>query len=152
MTRRILLSIVAFSLFAFAGPIIRAVFPPALPPGNSRQQILTDLVMLLWPTSFLGVGRPVNGQTQLSLMVYNVIFFAVLGLLLASIARRPWVVLIAYLATCFLLAAMEAWGSGYALAYFSWSALGVALLLYALPFLAVGRMVWTNTPISATVP
>jgi hypothetical protein len=151
MRRRILLSIVAFSLFAFAGLFIRVVFPPAFPPGNSKQQI-TDLVLLVWPTSFLEIERPVNSQTQLTLTIYNVVFFAALGLLLAVIARRPRVVLIAYIATCLLLAAVEAWASGYALAYFSWSALGVALFLYALPFWALARMVHTDTTISAPSP
>jgi hypothetical protein len=151
MRRRILPSIVAFSLLAFAGPVIRVVFPPAFPPGNSKQQI-TDLVLLVWPTSFLGMERPVNSQTQLTLTIYNVVFFAALGLFLAVIARRPRVVLIAYIATCLLLTAVEAWASGYTLAYFSWSALGVALFLYALPFCVVARMVYTDTTISATSP
>jgi len=152
MRRRILLSIAAFSLFAFTGPIIRAVFPPAFPPGSSKQQI-TDLVLLVWPTSFLELTRPANSQTHLTLMIYNLIFFAALGLLLALLARRPRVVLLAYIATCLLLAAVEAWASGYTLAYFSWSALGVALFLYALPFSALGRMVNADTTIiSATSP
>ena len=133
MRRRILLSTAAFSLFAFAGPVIRAVFPPGFPPGNSKQRI-TDLVLLVWPISYLEVARPVNSQTELTFIICNVLFFAALGLLLAVIARRPRVVLIAYIATCSLLAAIEAWASGYALTYFSWSALGVALFLYAFPF------------------
>lgn len=151
MRRRILLSVVAFSLFAFAGPIIRAVFPPSLPPANTRQHI-TDLVLLVWPTSFLGVGLPPNGLTRLTLTIYNVILFALLGLVLGVIARRRWVVLVAYLSTCLLLAAIEAWGSGYALAYFSWSGLTLALFLYGLPFWAVGRIVATDTANPATAP
>ena len=149
MRRRVLLSVVAFGLFALAGPIIRALFPPALPPANSRQHI-TDLVLLVWPTSFLGVGLPVNGR--LTLTAYNVIFFAVLGLVLGVIARRRWVVLVAYLATCLLLAAIEAWGAGYALAYFSWSALAAAFFLYALPFWAIGRAVSNPTASPASAP
>ena len=151
MRRRILPSIVAFSLFAFAGPVIRAVFPPAFPPGNSKQ-LITDLVLLVWPTSFLGIERPVDSQTQLTLTIYNVVFFAALGLLLAVIAKRPRAVLITYIATCLLLTAVEAWASGYTLAYFSWSALGAALFLYALPFCVVARMVYTDTIVSATLP
>src|ERR1700739_3059963 len=118
MIRRILISIAAFSLFGCAGPVIRTVFRPALQTGDSRQR-MTNLVMLVWPTSLLGAGPPGDAPTELTLAIENVVLFAVFGLLLALIARRLWVILTAYLAMCLLLVSIERWGSGYALAYFS---------------------------------
>jgi hypothetical protein len=73
----------------------------------------------------------------------NIVLFAMLGLLVGAIGKRVGVVLAIYACICALLTLVEAWGSGFSLAYFSWPVLFVSFLLYWLPFWAViGRLHW----------
>ena len=128
MRKHILLSVAAFSAFGLAGPLIqRAFWPPA------------NFLILIWPALMLGSGGTARTLPHDLVMTggINVVFFALAGLFIASIATRTSIVLGIYLAISALAVLGGAWGSGFSFAFFSWKDVAVAILLYSLPFCVV---------------
>jgi len=147
MKRRILISVATFTFFSLVGPLIRLVFPPAPIPGGHFNSMVNDLVFYAWPTTPLGAGFGVSWQ---SLVADNICFFAVLGVCVGLFATWPWAVLVIYVATCALLVLEQIWGFRAGFDFFSSCALGLAFLLYGIPFGAVARLFRSSrtTPVS----
>jgi len=73
-------------------------------------------------------------------IIGNIVLFAFLGLLAAVGARRSRNTVLIYVCLCIVITFVEAWGSGFSLAYFSWAILVIVCLFYWLPFWFV---LWT---------
>jgi hypothetical protein len=136
MKRRVFVSLIAFFLFSLVGPLIRLVFPPT---ANSERfaRIVDSVVLYIWPTTLLGVGREITWQTTVDLVVANILFFVLFGLLIGLLARRAWVAAVLYVLTCAAVFSIEAWGFKANIGFRTWSALAIIFLLYAIPFWAV---------------
>lgn len=126
----ILRSVIVFSLFSLVGPMIqRSPLPPFL--SVHRE----ELTFLLWPGVGLSAGGPANSDHDLWMSVIgNVVLFALLGVIAAAVGRRVGTALMTYVCLCALIALVEASGSGFSLAYFSWSVLAIVCFFYWLPF------------------
>jgi len=133
MKRRILVSLIAFSVFSLIGPLIRLIFPP-VPLAGRFDSIVNDVVLYIWPTTVLGIGQGIGWQTHVALVAYNLLFFAVVGLLIGLVVSRAWVAVMLYFVTCVLLILIEGWAFRSSFGFLSWCALVIAFLLYAIPF------------------
>jgi hypothetical protein len=125
MKKNIVFSVAVFSAFGLAGPLIRRVFSA---PGS--------FLILIWPALMFGSGgTAVTLQHDLAMTgVVNVVFFGLVGLIVANIATRAKRLLGIYLAVCALVVLGGAWGSGFSFAFFAWKDVAIALALYSLPF------------------
>lgn len=132
-----------FTGMGLLGPVIwLAAWPPSrladvLP--HSAWFFYTDLVEILWPVSMMG---PWIG------VLVNLVLFTVLGLAVASLARTPIRLAIAYLVVAILACLMALWQAGFSLARMDWFAAAVALLLCAIPFWIVLRAMRKSGEIS----
>jgi len=136
MKRRVLVSIVAFSLFSLVGPLARLIFPPAINPGHFGL-VVDDIILYIWPTAVLGAGSGISRQTTIELVGANVLFFVICGFLIGLFARRGWVVVMFYALTCAVIVFIEVWGFKSSLGFFTWCALAIIFLLYGIPFWAI---------------
>jgi len=150
MKRRVFVSLIAFFLFSLVGPLIRLVFPPTSNSGRFAT-IVDSVVLYIWPTTLLGVGREIAWQTTVDLVVANILFFVLFGLLIGFLARRAWVAAVLYALTCAAVFSIEAWGFKASLGFRTWSALAIIFLLYAIPFWAV-RHVPRSSPATSELP
>ena len=123
-----------FTGMGLLGPVIwLAAWPPSRLAGlfpHSAWFFYTDLVEILWPVSMMG---PWIG------VLVNLGLFTVLGLAVASLARTPIRLAIAYLVVAILACLMALWQAGFSLARMDWFVPAVALLLCAIPFWIVLR-------------
>lgn len=147
MLRRILGSLVAFFFFSLVGPLIRLIFPPTANTGHFGL-IVDNIVLYIWPTTLLGAGRGISWHTTVDLVVANVLFFVVFGLVIGLVAWRGWVAVALYVLTCATVFSVEAWGFKANLGLLTWCALSIIFLLYAIPFWAV-RFVAKTDPADA---
>ena len=132
MRANLAISVAAFSIFGLAGPVIQRI---SLAPAS--------FLILVWPALLLTAGGSAD-RLQHDFRVasiVNVVLFAVLGLLVAMVGRRPLVIVAAYLAICGMVTMAEAWGAGFSATFFSLKDLAIAFAMYALPFAAIG---WSN--------
>jgi len=126
-------SVTIFSLFSLLGPLVQRVSLPVFLSVHRE-----DLVLMFWPAIVLSAGGRANDPHDFWMsLVVNVVLFALLGLVIGALGRHVGVVVTIYICLCALLTLVEAWGSGFSLAYFSWFVLVVIYLLYWLPFWAV---------------
>ena len=139
MKRRILVSLIAFSLFSLIGPLARLIFPPTINTGHFGL-VVDDVVLYISPTAVLGVGPGISRQTTIQLVEANVLFFVIFGFLIGLFAWRDWVAVALYVLTCATIVFVEAWGFKSSLGFFTWCSLAIVFLLYAIPFWAVRRM------------
>lgn len=129
----LLRSTAIFALFSLLGPLMHRVSWPTFV-GLHRE----ELSILFWPALVLSVGGRANDSHDLWMsLTVNVAIFALLGLIIGALGRRVRAVVLIYICLCGLLTLVEAWGSGFSLAYFSWSVLVIACVLYWLPFWVV---------------
>lgn len=147
MMRRILVSLVAFFCFSLVGPLVRLIFPPT---ADTRHfdLIVDNIVLYIWPATLLGAGRAIGWHTTIDLVVANVLFFVVFGLVIGLVAWRGWVAVALYVLTCTTVFSIEAWGFKANLGLLTWCALLLIFLLYAIPFGAV-RLVSKTDPAAA---
>jgi len=130
MRRHILISVSAFLVFGLLGPLIQRLFSaPA------------SFLILIWPALFLGSGGTAQSLRRDLVIAtgVNVIFFGVVGFVVAAIATPTRTLAGGYLAIATVVMLAEAWGAGFSFAYFSWRDLTSALLLYSLPFFVIWR-------------
>ena len=126
-------SMVIFGVFSLLGPIMRSASGPAFLTLHRE-----ELSFLFWPALVLSAGGRANSSHDFWMsLIVNVFGFALLGLIVGILGGRVRVAVAVYVCICACLALTEAWGSGFSLAYFSWSVLLIACLLYALPFWVV---------------
>jgi hypothetical protein len=126
-------SVIVFSLFSLLGPLIQRVSLPAFLSMHRE-----ELVLMFWPAIVLSAGGRANDPHDLWMSVtVNLVVFVLLGLVIGVLGTHPRAVGAIYICLCALLTLVEAWGSGFSLAYFSWSVLVLAYLVYWLPFWAV---------------
>jgi len=147
MKRRILVSLIAFSLFSLVGPLVRLIFPPTINTGHF-DLIVDDVVLYIWPTALLGVGSGISRQTTIDLVVANVLFFVIFGFLIGLFAWRSWVAVVLYVLTCATIIFVEAWRFESSLGFFTWCALAIISPLYAIPFWAVRRVAKSGLTLS----
>ena len=138
MKRRVLVSLIAFLLFSLVGPLVRLIFPPTINTGHFHL-IVDDVVLYIWPTGVLGTGPDISRQTTIELVWANVLFFAMVGLLVGLCAWRAWVAVVLYVLMCAAIIFVEAWGFKSGLGFFTWCSLIIVFLLYAIPFAVVRR-------------
>jgi hypothetical protein len=150
VTRRILVSLIAFFLFSLVGPLTRLMFPPTA--NNGRFDLIVDKVVLyIWPTALLGQGPGISPQTTVNLVAANVLSFVVFGFLIGLIAWRRWVPIVLYALTCTTVLFVEAWEFKSNLSFLTWCALAVIFLLYAIPFWAVRHVVESDRTASGAM-
>lgn len=139
---------ISLGVFALLGPFVRwLTWPPAKFESwttLSLAEFVYDLVFLLWPTQSLAVVEATTGRVVAVVFTVgtNVILFALIGAAASAIRQVP--ILLRYLAVCGLVLLLAVWGAGFDLSGISLSAVGVALLLYAVPFWAAGSPSETN--------
>jgi hypothetical protein len=80
---------------------------------------------------------------------FDIVLFALLGLLASAIGKRVQAVFAVYVCLCAFIALVQAWVSGFSLAYFSWPFLIIACALYWLPFWFV---IWSRPSRSTADP
>jgi hypothetical protein len=138
------LTTLLFALMGFVGPYIRWLTWPqsALEQWTSPafSDFVYELVLLLWPTLPLAVIEVNTGSVVAGLVAVgaNVVLFAIVGAL-ANLFRGRIGLPMLYLLLVLLVFLYALWGSGFSFAYLNRSALGVALLLYVIPFVLTDR-------------
>lgn len=143
--RRLRDSVIAFCLFAFAGPLLRFFLPPSANPGRFDRMV-NDVVLYLWPTIVLSIGQESGWRTTSVLIVENVLLFAVLGFLIGICAVRKWTVTASYFLVCGVIFLVEGWGFKSGLGALSLCVLATTFLLYAVPFGAVRWLLFKSSP------
>ena len=147
MKQRILVSLIAFSLFSLLGPLARLVFPPTTN-ADHFSLVVDDVVLYIWPAAVLGVGAGISRQTTIELVVANVLFFVIVGFLIGLFAWRNWVTVALYVLTCATVIFFEAWGFKSSLGFYTWCSLAIVFLLYAIPFWAVRHVARAGLTVS----
>ena len=147
MKRRVLVSLIAFSLFSLVGPLVRLIFPPTINTSHFSL-VVDDVVLYIWPMALLGVGEGISRQIIIYLVVGNLLFFVIFGFLIGLFAWRDWVPVVLYVLTCATIIFVEAWGFKSSLGFFTWCSLALVFLLYAIPFWAVRRMAKSGLTVS----
>lgn len=134
-------SILVFLACGLVGPLLRwATWPPK--PASIGGDFVYDLVLFLWPTQPLAVMEATVGPaaaTALSIGA-NVILFGVVGLVAAAVAARVSRLIALYVLVCFGVLLFALSTAGFSVAYVNMGALLVAFVLYALPFVAISRI------------
>jgi len=131
-------TVAIFSLFSLLGPVMQHVSLPVFLTLHRE-----DVAVMFWPAIALSSGGGANNSHDLWMCVaVNMVLFAILGLVVGVLGKRTGFVVTVYAFACALLTLEEAWGSGFSLAYFSWSVLVLACLLYWLPFWAA---IWSSS-------
>jgi hypothetical protein len=148
---KLLRKVIPVSVFAAAaltGPLIRYV---AWPPskigqiGSFRLDVfIYDLVFLLWPTQMLAVIEASLGSFVAAAVAVgaNVVLYGAIGMLVGVTAGRRSAVLVLYLFVSTLVTLFALWGAGFGLAHLNVPALGIALILYAVPFWLVRKLAY----------
>jgi hypothetical protein len=148
--RRALIPVGVFAVAALVGPLVRYVaWPPSKISGFSIFRLdvfVYDLVFLLWPTQMLAlVEASVGSRMAVGIAVAaNVLLYGAVGMLVGVTAHRQIAVRSIYLVGSALVALLALWGAGFALAYLNVPALGLALIIYAIPFWVVEK--WYRKP------
>jgi len=133
MKTKFALSSIIFGLFSLLGPIMHSASWPAFL-GLHR----AELSSLFWPALALSAGGLSNSSHDFWMaLIVNLLSYALTGLIVATLGRHVKVAAVIFVCLCAWLTLVEAWGSGFTLAYFSWSVLLIAYFLYALPFWVV---------------
>jgi hypothetical protein len=141
-----LASTTAFGIFATLGPLVRWASWFTSSTFQSLHEFLhtfvSDLIFLLWPAGLVAAMEVTPGRIVAAAYAIgaNVVFFVVVGLLAAAVARHRNVLFSLYLVMSVLVCFLALWGAGFSLAFLNAFALAAALLLYAAPFLAVHRL------------
>jgi hypothetical protein len=139
-------STAAFGIFATLGPMVRWATWLTSSAFESLHELLhaftSDLIFLLWPAGLVAVMEVTPGRIAAAAYAIgaNILFFVVIGLVVAAVARRRTVLFSLYLVMSVLVCFLALWGAGFSLAFLNAFALAAALLLYAAPFLAVHRL------------
>src|SRR6516162_6269430 len=93
LRRRVLVSLITFSLFSLLGPLIRVTFH-SVPSAGRFDFVVEDAVLYVWPAFILGISPLISWST---LVLCNVVFFAAVGLLVGLLVSRPWIAGVLYL-------------------------------------------------------
>ena len=138
-------SVLIFSLFSILGPLVQRLSFSAFISAHRN-----DLAFMFWPALALSAGgRAGDARDFWVSVIANVFLFAALGFLTGLASKRVKAVIAIYLCVCALIAVIEAWGSGFSLAYFSWTIFLVVCIVYWLPFWSVLALVSRRTGASA---
>jgi len=141
MKKRVLTSLLVFSVFALVGPLIWTACPQSVRYGCGRlSREIFGLIVLTFPTILFSAGEPT--PSVVSLAEANIVFFVLIGALVGLVPPRAMYMVLMYLAMCALVAGLGGYYARFRLSEFRWPAFGAALLLYAIPFRAV---FWTAT-------
>jgi hypothetical protein len=130
-----------YSAAAFMGPLLRlATWPPL---SNSRENLIYDVVLLLWPTQMFAVAENYMGRTGAILvaLIMNFVLFVCVGVMMMVAARKKSY----FMATCgavmIAVIMLGLWGAG-----FDYSNLNVYALLLAIAFysllLYATKIIW----------
>ena len=141
--RRFYLAIMGFSIIGLLGPVLRRmVWPPSGPNGGVMSDLINDLVYLLWPAQALAAVEVNIGTNKAAFFAVaaNILLFGVIGVLLAIVATRRTLLVIMFFLLSGLVSYWALWGAGFSLKYLNWSALVIALFVYALPFIIVPKL------------
>lgn len=137
---RTLATIVLFACIGVIGPLLKlAIWPPSAFEARSSERavgFIYDLVILLWPLVLMGDGEG-GLKLLLALAGINLLFFVVLGAIVGAIGKTRGRLLSVYVVFCALISWLEFWGAGFTPTYVNWSALLVAMVLYAIPFVII---------------
>jgi hypothetical protein len=130
-SRRIVISVVTFSVFATAGPLLRLLHPSSV---TYYDQQVTSLILFLCPTIIGSGGSGVGPQVLVMVLLSNLLLFALYGLLVGIVSRNHQFAALAYLATCVSLALFASWDAGFNIRYFDWLPFVVACAAYGVAF------------------
>lgn len=145
-----------FGAFGLAGPLLRWIFwPPSLSQMRSseREDFVSSLVALLWPTQIIAMIDPNNERVGVAIgaVLANVMWLAGFGCIV-SLAGTPQRVALLYGGWTLLLA----WASRYMIGSpFSGTNLApflAALATYALPFLIFAAVLRHSPTVSRYPP
>lgn len=134
-------STLVFLACGLAGPLLRwATWPPK--PASPGGDFVYDLVLLLWPTQPLAVMEATIGPVAaIALSIgANVVLFGLAGIVAAAVANRVSRLIAFYILVCLGVLFFALWIAGFSAALVNWGAVVIALVLYALPFVAVSRI------------
>lgn len=129
------------------GPLLRGITWPLLTSSSefarASEDLIYDLVLLLWPAQMLAVMEASIGKLSALLLAVggNLLLFTIFGALFMILARRtPGLLVVSgSLLLCVVLFAL--WGSGFDYLFLNGWALIIALTYYcALLFLAAHLM------------
>lgn len=131
------------------GPALQAAFwPPRLQSSGGRSQsaqnLLPDLIRLIWPGQQLAVSEAAWGHgiaLALSLGA-NLVLFGILGVAAFVASRSTVAVWMLWLCVGVLVAMFATWMAGFSAAYINWMSVAVALAIYSLPFVVA----WKSAP------
>lgn len=143
--RGVWIAILTFGVSGLIGPLVRlATWPPSklANDASTSASFVYDLVFLLWPAQLLAVAEASVGQAAAIALAVgtNVILFALVGVMVGLVAKRPAAIVALYALLGVSLLLFGLWGAGFSTAHLNWLAFLVALLVYAIPFLVVGRI------------
>lgn len=137
------LALIVFVGGSFVGPLLRGITWPLLTSssefGRASEDLIYDLVLLLWPAQILAVMEASIGKLGGLLVAVggNLLLFAIFGAFFMILARRTPGILVASgsLLLCVVLFAL--WGADFDYSFLNGWALVIALAYYcALLFLA----------------
>ena len=142
--RRIALTALIFGVAALVGPLLRLVtWPPQQFMGTADVfDFLYQLILLLWPAQPLAMME-VNTGPVVALAAAvgaNVFLFTLVGLIVGALGSRRVALFATFICVSFALVWISVWASG-DLIGIDVAALTVALLLYAVLFWAIDRLI-----------
>ena len=140
MGRRLLLGAILFGACGLIGPALRyAVWPfvPEVATKGTPDDAIFFLVLLTWPTVLAAIAPTTEGRAVADFVAIgtNVTLFAGLGIIVASVARQPWLVWGLYGALC-VVVGFQGYTTyaGSDLQRLNIPALVGAFIIYSLPF------------------
>ena len=121
--------ILLYSVGALLGPLLRlATWPPM---SNTRESLIYDVVLLLWPTQMFAVVENYMGKTGAILVAIsmNVVLFVFVGLIMVVAARKKSYFMATGSTVIIGIVILGLWGAG-----FDYSSLNGYALLLAIAF------------------
>lgn len=133
-----------FAAAGLIGPIIRwMAWPPSAIERHSPWlgQLITDLTSLLWPTQALAVVEANVGSHVAAVLAAaaNVAVFALAGAGISLLVRSARGLAVAYLVVALIVVFVAVASLGRTYTAASITSLGIALLVYAVPFYLSAR-------------
>jgi hypothetical protein len=138
-------AVIVFAAAGLVGPMIGFLtWPPSdfeERTSSTAADLVYELVFYLWPTQVIAVYESTLGTVRARILSIgaNVLFFACLGLLISIVARSRTGSTLAYVGICAVVGMIALWGSGFSLAHVNYTPLLVALAIYGIPVLLIGR-------------
>jgi hypothetical protein len=125
-----------FAVVGLLGPVFRlVVFRPV--ESFTAIHVVQSITLLIWPAQVLGVMETSLGTARAGALAIsaNVLLFAVVGVIVALVARRRPLL---WLVQLTVLALVTMWAHLWR-AFDAWWALAIALAIYSAPFAVVRR-------------